>query len=128
MIILDFLYNLCYRATFSKGIKHIRTQIMITYIISSFFMSIANFSLPAMFPRGQVGATAIAVWLLIVLPPTIYTYRRYNNRNLYLEIFKKYGHYSEQQNIRLRVAGIVVFILSFILNPLGMVIGFKLFY
>lgn len=127
-MILDFLYNLCYRATFNKGLKHVRAKFLLTFIISDFFTFIANFTIPALFPYGKIGCTAMIIWLLIVLPPTIFIYKRYSNRELCLRIFNDFKHYSEQQNKKLRIIGILLFILAFVSVPFGMIMGFKIFY
>lgn len=127
-MILDYLYNLCYRSIFNKNIRHVRAKFLLMFIISSFFTFIANFIIPALFPKGSVGIIAMCVWFLIVLPPTIYTYRRYSNRDKYLDIFKKYNHYSHNKNKMLKIIGMVLFLLAFVAVPIGLVMGFRIFY
>jgi hypothetical protein len=125
---LDYLYNLCYRATYNKSQKHFRAKLLLTFIVSNFFTSIANFTIPIIFQKGQVGLIAMIIWFSIVLPPTIYTYRRYSNKELYLKIFNQYINYSVSQNKKLRITGFIIAILNFILVPVGLVMGIKLFW
>ena len=62
---------------------------------------------------------------MIVLPPVLYVYFRYSNKDLYLQIFNKYSNYTESQNKKLRVIGIILFLLSVIAVPVGLILGFK---
>ncbi len=124
-MILDYIYNLCYRATFNKDVKQIRAKYLITFIVSNFSCFIANLIVPPMFYKRFNILYFSIIYLMIVLPPVLYVYFRYSNKDLYLQIFNKYSNYTESQNKKLRVIGIILFLLSVIAVPVGLILGFK---